>query len=105
MYHADNFGFSVPSDVYSSFTVQGSKWLKRQIPMQNDDISTLTGGDANGDNSVDSTDFGLLIGAYGSSSAVANSGYIVGADFNCDGLVDSTDFGILIGSYGAMGAP
>ena len=66
---------------------------------------TLEPGDANGDNSVDSTDFGILIGAYGSSVSVPGSGYDPTADFNGDGSVDSSDFALLIGSYGDTGAP
>ena len=62
-------------------------------------------GDANNDNSVDSTDFGILIGAYGSSAAVPGSGYDPTADFNFDGSIDSTDFGILISEFGTVGAP
>ena len=68
-------------------------------------IATLQPGDGNNDNSVDSTDFGLLIGAYGSDSSVPNSGYIAGADFNGDGVVDSTDFTWLIIDYNLTGAP
>ena len=64
----------------------------------------LPGGDGNNDNSVDSSDFGLLIGAYGSDATVPGSGYDPAADFNNDGFVDSTDFGILIGNYGEAGA-
>ena len=108
-----NFNVPVPSDYYD-VTFQGSKWLKQDIPYVHAFTSpiyggyistTLTGGDANGDNSVDSTDFGLLIGAYGSSAAISGNGYIAGADFDCDGLVDSTDFGILINNFGVIGAP
>ena len=50
---------------------------------------------------VDSTDFGLLIGAYGDAydpnSATAPAGDVA-ADLNSDGSVDSSDFGILIGN-------
>ena len=63
----------------------------------------LPGGDANSDNSVDSTDFGLLIGAFGSAGSVAGSGYDAAMDFNFDGFVDSTDFGILIGEFNNTG--
>ena len=40
----------------------------------------LPAGDANNDNSVDSTDFGVLIGAYGSDGSIPGSGYDVTAD-------------------------
>ena len=64
---------------------------------------TVEPGDANNDNSVDSTDFGILIGAYGSSASAPGSGYDPAADFNGDGFVDSADFGLLIGNYNAQG--
>ena len=63
----------------------------------------LLAGDANNDNSVDSTDFGVLIGAFNTDSAIPGSGYDPGADFNYDGLVDSSDFGLLIGEFNNAG--
>ena len=63
----------------------------------------LRGGDANNDNSVDSSDFGILIGAYNSALAIPGSGYDASADFNYDGSVDSSDFFILIGNFGSSG--
>ena len=65
--------------------------------------AALPAGDANNDNSVDSTDFGLLIGAFGSDARIGGSGYDPAADFNGDGFVDSTDFGLLIGEFGSVG--
>ena len=65
----------------------------------------LPAGDANNDNSVDTSDFGVLVGAYGSDSSVPGSGYDPAADFNYDGVVDTTDFGLLVGEYGGAGAP
>ena len=67
------------------------------------DVS-LPAGDANNDNSVDSTDFGLLIGTFNTSLSVAGSGYDAAEDFNFDGSVDSSDFGLLIGEFNNMGA-
>ena len=91
--------------------VKGYKWLRSavpltvaQTPVSNVQIA-LPGGDANGDNRVDSTDFGILIGAYGSDAAIPGSGYDIRADFNDDGSVDSSDFGLLIGDYNQQGAP
>ena len=62
-------------------------------------------GDANNDNSTDSTDFGLLIGAFGADASIPGSGYDEGIDLNGDGIIDSTDFGLLIGEFGNAGAP
>ena len=65
----------------------------------------LPGGDANNDNSVDSSDFGVLVGAFNSDVSISGSGYDASADFNNDGSVDSNDFGILIGNFGTVGSP
>ena len=90
--------------------VSGAKWLAANVPVNLTGGAVsgvnvpLPAGDANGDNSVDSSDFGLLIGSFGGLASVPGSGYINGADFNCDGVVDSTDFGLLIGEFGNAGA-
>ena len=107
-----SFTVTIAPGIYD-VTVQGSKWLKQRVPNVRVEADydygninvTLPGGDANGDNSVDSSDFGILIGAYGSDASIPGSGYDPTADFNCDGMVDSTDFGILIGSFNETGAP
>ena len=89
--------------------IKGAKWLAKAIPA---DASrggasglavTLPAGDANDDNSVDTTDFGILVGAYNGDASVPGSGYDAAADFNCDGVVDTTDFGLLVGNYNAVG--
>ena len=63
----------------------------------------LPAGDSNNDDSVDSTDFGNLIGVFNTSAASTGSGYDPTADFNFDGAVDSTDFGLLIGNFNTVG--
>ena len=107
----DNGVFTLPNLPAGTYTLyaSGSKWLRSAA--QTVDITTadapnisifLPGGDANHDNSVDSTDFGILIGAF--NTAVGDSGYDPTADFTCDGFVDSSDFAVLIGNYGGAGA-
>ena len=64
----------------------------------------LPAGDSNGDNSVDSSDFGTLIGAFNTDGSIPGSGYDPAVDFNFDGLVDSSDFGLLIGQFNNIGA-
>ncbi len=59
--------------------------------------------DGNNDNSVDSSDFTLLIGAFNSDATIAGSGYDLKADFNSDGSVDSSDFTLLIGNFNKTG--
>ena len=99
----------IPAATYN-LTVKGDKWLrtKRVVIATSGDVTdlalTMRGGDSNDDNSVDATDFGALVGAYGSNTSVPGSGYDPTADFNNDGSVDTTDFGILVGSYGLTGA-
>ena len=89
--------------------VKSAKHLAKNIPLDltAGTVSGLTAflpaGDANNDNSVDSTDFGILIGAFNTSASVLGSGYDAAADFNGDGSVDSTDFGILIGNFNMTG--
>ena len=101
---------NVPIGSYD-VTLQGSKNLRGaasvfnlHAPLTLPDV-TLAAGDANHDNSVDSTDFGILIGAFGGDSSVPGSGYDATADFNFDGVVDSTDFGLLIGEFNNAGVP
>ena len=100
---------SVPVGNYT-VGIKGYKWLRGTVsvnlgasPLANVD-AYLIAGDANNDNYVDSTDFGILIGAFGGDAATPGSGYVAGADFNCDGFVDSTDFGLLIGEFGSVGS-
>ena len=99
----------VPAGLYR-LKVKGPQWLaaSQTIDLTANNVSGLTfllpAGDANGDNIVDSTDFGLLVGAYGGDVMVDGSGYDPRADFNNDGTVDATDFGLLVGNYGQSGA-
>ena len=89
--------------------IKGPKNLAKVVAVNtlNSDAHSVTallpGGDANNDNSVDTTDFGVLVGVYGSDITVPGSGYDATADFNGDGSVDTTDFGILVGNYNAVG--
>ena len=64
---------------------------------------TLPAGDANNDNSVDATDFGILVSAYNTDASIAGSGYDANADFNGDGLVDATDFNLFVTNYNTTG--
>ena len=97
----------LPADLYH-VKVKGAKWLAAVSDVDtrqgNATLSpSLLTGDANNDNSVDSTDFGLVIEAFGGDINLPNSGYDPACDLDCDGLVDSSDFGLLIGDYGTVG--
>ncbi len=97
----------IPPDQYL-VEAKAARWLA-----DTGSVSTLSGnalfspflgaGDTNNDNSVDSTDFMTLIGAFGSSRDVPGSGYDPMADLNGDGSVDSSDFTLLIGQYNNTG--
>ena len=65
---------------------------------------TLPAADANGDNSVDTSDFSVLVGGYNGDSAIPGSGYDPNADFNFDGSVDTSDFALLVSEYNNVGA-
>ena len=105
-------GFSftdIPAGSYN-LAINGSKWLRSVVPVNanNGNVTNvsaaLNGADANGDNSVDATDFGILVSAYNTDSSVTGGGYNAQADFNCDGAINATDFGILVGNYDTVGA-
>ena len=105
------FSFNdIPISRYN-LAIKGAIWLQKIVPVDatNGNVSsvtvTLPAGDANNDNSCDTSDFGVLVGAYGSSASALGSGYDATADFNCDGKVDTTDFGLLVGNYGMAGDP
>ena len=98
----------LPMQAYRT-RIKGGMYLGAVLPMnlsQNaltNQNAALRTGDANGDDSCDTTDFGLLVGCYGSSADIPGSGYDPACDFNGDGFVDTTDFGLLVGNYGAQG--
>ena len=68
-------------------------------------VTNIRAGDANNDNSVDSSDFGVLIGSFNTDGSIPGSGYDQTADFNYDGFVDSSDFGLFIGDFNTTGDP
>ena len=98
----------IPAAKYT-LAIKGSVNLQKVVPVlaTASDVTNvaamLPAGDANNDNSVDSTDFGLLIGAFNTDASISGGGYDPRADFNYDGFVDSTDFGLLIGNFNLVG--
>ena len=92
-----------------SVHIKGDKYLA--INVTANAAANVTGltayqaaGDGNNDNSVDSSDFGILIGAFNSAANLPGSGYDPTADLDSDGFVDSNDFGLLIGEFNNIGA-
>ena len=63
---------------------------------------TLRGGDANDDNRINLTDFGVLASTFGAFD-VARGSQAWQADFNGDGAVNLADFGILASNFGESG--
>ena len=61
-------------------------------------LGTLMEGNANDDNLINITDFGVLAAAYGKNSG--DGGYDARADFDRSGIVNITDFGLLAANYG-----
>lgn len=59
------------------------------------DEMAICPGDQNNDLTVNSTDFGLFVGAFGSVCTACK------ADLNGDGTVNSTDFGLFVGTFGS----
>ena len=53
---------------------------------------SLTFGDLNGDNLVDTADLGLLLARFGTTDP--------DADLNSDGFVDTADLGLLLANFG-----
>ena len=106
-----NGGFLIAGIPAGHYTVhiKGAKWLAKNVAFDatNSSLSnvavTLRAGDANNDNSVDPTDFGLFVSAYNSSVNIPGSSYDASCDFNEDGAVDPTDFGLFVGNYNAQG--
>ena len=104
--------FAAPGlpNVPYTVSIQGANWLRKTAPLAAPLTAaplsvTLSGGDANGDNSCNVLDFGVLINAYGSRLSDPNSGFDPLPDFNNDGVVDVLDFGILVNDYGLQGDP
>ena len=101
----------IPPNKYNLW-VKGAKWLASVVSADcsggsvNNITVELAGGDANNDNAVDSSDFGIFIGAFGNAYDIHSAAPpdASASDFNDDGLIDSSDFGLLIGSYGQKGA-
>ena len=96
-----------------SLSLKGPIWLRAQgtVTLPADPINgyptvslTLPTGDSNGDNSVDPTDFGILVTGYNTSVTVSGGGYDTTADYNQDGAVDPTDFGLFVGDYNTVGS-
>ena len=66
---------------------------------------TLLVGDSTDDNTVDASDFGVLVTSYNTFYAIPGSGYDATADYSDDGAIDATDFGLLVENYGSVGTP
>ncbi|HRF58552.1 MAG TPA: DUF1565 domain-containing protein [Fimbriimonadaceae bacterium] len=99
-----NGQFSTTTNVRGLYTVtaKGTHWLRQKIDglnVGNSGVSglsySLTNGDIDGNNTVDSDDFDLLVANFGGSGPVG--------DLDGNGTVDSDDFDILVAAFGMTG--
>jgi hypothetical protein len=68
-----------------------------QIDSDGDGFGDACDADLDNDNVVAGSDFGILVGVFGTGDAVA--------DLDCDGVVAGSDFGILVGVFGSAPGP
>jgi hypothetical protein len=104
----DNGNFSVivdnlPDGMYT-WRVKGPQYLSTSgtVALSHAIVTTAEMGlqpvgDANNDNLIDVTDFGILNATFQHTPIDAR------ADFNGDGIVDITDFALLAGNFGRLG--
>jgi hypothetical protein len=105
--------FTVPVESLAggsyAWRVKGPKYLANSGVLTLSGASTsvemglLKAGDANGDNLVNVSDFGILSPSFGRSSG--QPGYDGRADFTGDLAVTIADFGLLKLNFGMAGAP
>lgn len=101
---AERFGIIVSSMHAAGFEIFGGDEIYPRLGTSNTfgnyDATVLIGyapaavpctGDLNGDGVVDTSDLGILLGAFGAS---------VDGDLNDDGVTNTTDLGILLGAFG-----
>ena len=107
-----NGAFSITGLAPGSYNLsaKGDKWLRATtlVNISAGSVTsanlTLPAGDANNDNSIDATDFGLFVSGYNTSANVPGSGYDPTVDFDNDGSVDANDFGLFVGNYNKTGS-
>ena len=93
---------AIPSSTYdiSAVTTTCLTNVKRGVvitaPLTALNLGTLLEGNANDDNIVNITDFGILAATYGKSTP----DYDNRADFDGNGIINIADFGLLAANYG-----
>ncbi len=93
-----------------NWRVKGPKYIANAgnvvlsgAPQTNVEMGQMRAGDANNDNTIGVTDFGIVKSSFG--KALGDTGYDDRADFTGDQLVNTTDFNLLKGNFGQGGAP
>ncbi len=89
---------------------KASHWLRKDIngvsltaAQALSESVALINGDANGDNKVDSSDYGFVKRHYGATPSSSNWDPM--ADLNGDGKVSSADYSVVVFFYGRVGDP
>lgn len=100
---------SLPNGVYNwrakgpQFLANGGSVALAGDPSTQLEMGQMRAGDANNDDVVNTSDFGILRGTLG--KGCADPGFDARADFNGDCIVNVTDFNLLRGTFGQGGAP
>ncbi len=92
---AGNYNWHVKGTQYLSSSGGSVAFTPMAVP-PTVEMGLQRAGDANNDNLVDITDFGILYGTFGNYTDPR-------ADFNGDQVVDITDFSLLRGNFGQLG--
>jgi hypothetical protein len=99
-----------PPDGSYDWRVKDPKYLSNSgsFTLQNGTVTSvemglMIAGDANNDDRISISDFGIVRGAFGTS--VGDAGYDDRADFNGDQAVNVTDFTLLRANFGDFGTP
>jgi parallel beta-helix repeat protein len=97
----ESFSFTTPPLSVGNHTIEArgmNSVGNVEMTYASDNVEIRILGDVNRDGVVDSTDLGILGGAWG--SFIGDPNYLPEADINDDGVVDSSDLGIMGAHWG-----
>jgi len=98
---ADVDGDSIP-DVFDNCSVVANGaapggTCSNQIDTDADGFGDICDADFDNDDVVAGSDFGILLGTFGTADALT--------DLDCDGVVAGSDFGLLLSAFGSAPGP